>query len=434
MRFIFSLTFVLALVLSCTDDDDTNTLPPVVEEEAEEIPVDTTSTNKSVTFFNRDLVMDSYVLVNDAAANRVFLMDKEANILHEWPLNGNRLGNDAFLLPDGRLLIMLEVEDPQIGLGGFGGKIQLLDRDGNIDWEYEYSSNTHIAHHDAEMLPNGNILFQTWERKTKEEAIAAGSKLDTTLVVDALLEVNPITNDIVWKWSSWDHLIQDHDQLQNNFGMISENPQLIDLNYVEEESGDIMHANGISYDAEKDVIYLSVNFYSEVWVIDHSTTIAEAAASTGGNGGKGGDLLYRFGNPEAYQNMNGVRLFDHNHFPNLLSGTDTGKMLIYSNGFTSEQSTVYELQLPDTFVLLPNTNNEPSIVWSFTDTDLFAPRVSGAVRLPNGNTLIAEGDFGLWEVSNDKEILWKYEKNGFYWRGYHYDKNAEAVMNLNLGI
>jgi len=36
-------------------------------------------------------------------------------------------------------------------------------------------------------------------------------------------------------------------------------------------------------------------------VIDHSTTTAQAAGHSGGTYGKGGDLLYRWGNPNAYQ-------------------------------------------------------------------------------------------------------------------------------------
>ena len=39
----------------------------------------------------------------------------------------------------------------------------------------------------------------------------------------------------------------------------------------------------------------------------------------------------------------------------------------------------------------------------------FSPFISGASRLPNGNTLINEGDDGIFrEVTYDKEIVWRY--------------------------
>ena len=166
----------------------------------------------------------------------------------------------------------------------------------------------HIAHHDVEMLPNGNILIMVWERKTAEEAELAGSNLAIDIFPEAIIEVDPSTDEIIWEWHAWDHLIQDFDDLKANFGTIADNPQLINLNYVPDELGDIMHGNGITYDKTNDLIFLSINFYHEVWVIDHSTTTEESATNTGGTYNKGGDLVYRFGNPTAYDNQAGERL------------------------------------------------------------------------------------------------------------------------------
>jgi hypothetical protein len=196
-----------------------------------------------------------------------------------------------------------------------------------------------------------------------------------------------------------------------------------------------MHCNGLDYDTDKDVIYLSINFYSEVWVIDHSTSTEEAQTSIGGNYNKGGDLIYRFGNPNTYNSI-GDKIFDFNHFPNLLeNGVDgEGNILIYVNGNTNGQSIVYELEMPNNFNLLENSNNEPNIIWSFTDENLFAYKLSGAIRLSNGNTLITESDYGFWEVTNGGEIVWKYKADEEinFWRSYHYRDDSEAVQNLGL--
>lgn len=390
-----------------------------------------------VEILNSDKIDDNYILVNDAAANRVYLMNKEARLLHEWSLSNN-IGNDVILLPSGKLLASLESDDPQILLGGKGGRLQIINPDETLEWDFIYSSIKGETHHDVELLPNGNIIAMVWERTIAEQALQAGYMLDEDIFPESIIEINPITNDIVWEWHSLNHLIQDHDETKDNFGIVSAHPERIDLNYVPnsnseiETKGDIMHANAIAYDEINDVILLSVNFFSEVWVIDHSTSTEEANGSLGGTYNKGGNLIYRFGNPEAYQNTEGIRLFRNNHFPNLLTGEDTGKLLIFSNGNGLEQSTVFELELPSTYELKTNTNNEPKITWSFTDPDLYSAKVSGAVSLPNGNILITEGDFGFWEVTREKEIVWKCNSEGFFWRGYHYSKSAPEILSLGI--
>lgn len=441
---LFMLLVSLAWLQSCSSDEvpevDSEMIvdeepipeePEPVDEEPDFVPEGT------VEVLDTDKIDGNYILVNDAASNRVFLMDKEARLLHEWTLTNN-IGNDVFLLPNGKLLASLETDDPLIGLGGKGGRLQFVAPDGTVEWDFLHSSLEGETHHDAELLPNGNIIAMVWERRTAEEAAQAGFMLDNDAFVESIIEINPATDEIVWEWHSWDHLIQDHDETQDNYGIISDHPERIDINYVPksgasvEIKGDIMHANGIAYDEVNDVILLSVNFYSEVWAIDHSTTTETAAGHSGGNYGKGGDLVYRFGNPEAYQNSAGTRMFHNNHFPNLLKGEDQGKLFIFSNGNGIGQSTVFELELPSVYDLQANTNNELKVTWSFTDPDLYSAKVSGAVPLPNGNILITEGDFGFWEVTREKEVVWKFNAVGFFWRGYSYAKNAPEIMALDL--
>ena len=444
IRFTSLILFIFLTfgVLSCKNDDTFS-----IEPETTEDPDSTDDSNSgededtaagfdgSTDFINPDLVFDSYILVNDANSNRAFLIDKNANLLFEWPL-GNNIGNDVFLLPDNRLLAILEADTPLITFGGKGGKIQFIQKDGTIDWNFEYSTEDYITHHDVELLPNGNVIALVWERMPIQEAIVNGSVHNRDLYTEAIIEIDPKTDQIVWEWHSWDHLVQDYDDTKENFGIISDNPQLINFNYTQQqEDGDIMHSNGIAYDEVNDLIFMSVNFFHEVWVIDHSTNTMEATSSTGGNYEKGGDLVYRFGNPTAYNNSMGDRLFYNNHFPNLIDTEVSGQknMLIFVNNMNNtEQSVVYELQFPNIFELLPNTNNEPEIVWSFTDPELYSPKVSGAVTLPNGNRLITEGDFGFWEVTTDGEVVWKLSSEGFFWRGYHYNKDAPEIEALGF--
>ena len=448
------LSSVLLLLLcsffflqGCTEDDSPpippeETIDPTPIEPEPETPdpepeVPDFTPEGTITLLDETKVDNNYILVNNAAANRAYLMDKEARLLYEWDLTSN-IGNDVFLLPNGKLLASLEVEDPLIKLGGQGGKLQFVAPDGTVEWNFDYSSLDGETHHDAELLPNGNVLAMVWQRTSSELAVQAGFMIEEDVFPESIIEIDPETNEIVWEWHSWDHLIQDFDETKDNHGVISEHPELIDINYVVKAEasadikGDIMHANAITYDEANDVILLSVNFFSEVWAIDHSTTSEEAASNSGGNYGKGGNLIYRFGNPETYENTAGNRLFHNNHFPNLLKGTNQGKLLIFSNGNDVNQSTVFELELPTEYSLQSGTNNEPKVTWSFTDPDLYSPKVSGAVPLPNGNILITEGDFGFWEVTREKEVVWKFNSPGFYWRGYHYNKDAPEIKLLGL--
>ena len=426
------ILLILTLIFSCSNTD--NDINKEIEQ-IEEIEIIPTSFTENVEVYNEELVHKGYVLAVYGNNDTSYLLDKGGNIIKEWPFDSNT-GNDVELLTNGKLIGIFKIDNPPFTFGGYGGVIKILNIDGVVEWEYTFDTSLGLAHHDVEMLPNGNVLFLVWEEVDNITAQNNGAITTNNIYPEALIEVNPKTNNIEWEWHSKDHFIQDTNTNALNFGNVSENPQLIDINYNVVPNGDIMHANGINYDPNKDVIYLSVNFYDEVWVIDHSTTSTQAALHTGGNYNKGGDLLYRFGNPEAYKNSFGTRLFYNNHTPELLKNDvpGAGNFLIYNNGNNNSQSIVYELEIPDSFNLLPNSNNEPPVVWSFSNPDLHYQRVSGADRLPNGNTLICEGDYGFWEVTIDGEIVWKYATLSLdiLWRGYGFSGNNDGILNLDL--
>jgi len=423
MNRIYFFTIIILLFYNCSNNDNSLNSEPIV-------------LTDNIEAYNEDLIDDSLVLAVENGGNKAYLLNKLGEKTFEWFFD-TRLGNDLELLPDGRLIGIFKINEPDIGFGGYGGILKILDSNSSVEWQYTYASSDYIAHHEVEMLPNGNILFLAWERLSAFEAQELGINTIVDIYPEALIEMETQSNQIVWKWNSIDHIIQDQFSTLPNYGNVSENPQLIDINYNLEENGDIMHANGIDFDEERDVIFLSINGYNEIWAIDHSTSLTEVATNSGGNYDKGGNLLYRFGNPEAYQNTNGLRLFYNNHFPNLLENgvPGNGNMLVFVNKYNNmQQSVVYELKIPELLSLNADINNEPQIVWEFTHPDLFYKIVSGAVRLNNGNTLICEGDYGFWEVTNEKEVVWKYNSKiqSSYWRGYNYNYDSDAIKNLGL--
>ncbi len=186
---------------------------------------------------------------------------------------------------------------------------------------------------------------------------------------------------------------------------------------------DWTHFNSVAYNAELDQLVVSVHNFSEIWIIDHSTTTAEAASHKGGKQGVGGDLLYRWGNPRAYRSGTNVdqRLFaQHNAswIPKGLKGA--GHLLVFNNGARRPDGTyssVDEIELPvdsqghyTRQTSLPFGPDKP--IWSYiapNKSEFFAMLISGAQRLPNGNTLVCSGPDGtVFEVAGENEVVWKY--------------------------
>jgi len=184
------------------------------------------------------------------------------------------------------------------------------------------------------------------------------------------------------------------------------------------------HCNGIDYNAALDQIVISVRQFSEAWVIDHSTTPTEAAGSSGGNCGKGGDLLYRWGNPTAYDRggASDQRLFvQHNvHWipPNRIGD---GHFLVFNNGtgrpggnYSSVDEWISPLDGSGCYTQQMDGSWGPTgACWSYTTTPkttFYSHHISGAQRMTNGNTLICDGEGGhFFEVTYSGQEVWSYE-------------------------
>ena len=254
-----------------------------------------------------------YTLFYPDIQSTVFLIDDCGQIVHQWDDsdNGARPGPVAYLLPDGRLLRAKRYtplfEGPTFGSGGAGGVIELLSWEGEVLWTYVVANSTERQHHDVHYMPNGHILILAYERFGLPAMIENG--FDTTqfsieeIWSEKIIEIDPATDSIHWEWHAWDHLVQDFDEAQLNFGTIAAHPEKIDLNYQEfaEERADWIHANALDYNPELDQIMISARNFNEIWIIDHSTSTEEAAGSSGGNSDMGGDLIWRWGSPQAYQ-------------------------------------------------------------------------------------------------------------------------------------
>jgi len=228
--------------------------------------------------------------------------------------------------------------------GGEGGRLEEFDWDGNLVWEFEYSSDQYLSHHDIAPLPNGSVLLLVVEKKSYEECLAAGFTpemlRDGELIPDSVIEVQPTRpkgGKIVWEWHVWDHLVQDFDRTKANYGDMAAHPELNDVNCNGRPVPAFWnHMNPIDYNPKLDQILLSVRGCNEIWVLDHSTTTQQAAGHTGGKAGKGGDLIYRWGNPAAYRrgtvsDKQLVQQHDAQWIPDGYPGA--GHITIFNNGY-----------------------------------------------------------------------------------------------------
>ena len=387
------------------------------------------SQNTIGTIINSENSYDAYTLFT--TGKETFLINNCGQVINQWTSAFNS-GKSVYLLENGNLLRASAGPNPgNIAIPGVGGRIELFDWEGNVLWGYVYSDLNASQHHDIYPMPNGNILVLAASILTDTEAIQLGRKpsnlTSNQLYNEHILEIEPQGTDavnIIWRWDFKDHFIQDFDNTKDNFGVISENHQLMDINFLGESNGNAnwMHINSVHYNEDLDQIILGSKTLSEFYIIDHSTTTEEAATNSGGTYGKGGDLLYRWGNPRAYGQgaLVDQKLFGQ-HNPHWISNglLGEGKIILYNNGIN--RATLYsEINIitpptsaPGVYIKNSNTSfgpiNPDYIYPSVGNTDFYSPILSSAQRLPNNNILICEGTSGrFFEIDSNDTIVWEY--------------------------
>ena len=423
-----------------------------------------------------DRAFEGYTLVHDGAfggqnANRIYLTDMNGEMVHQWePGRYQPEGSVAYLLENGLLLRTVSSHHWMRGDHypvGSAGTVQLLDWDSNVVWEYEMDvPGKHVFHHDVDYMPNGNILAIAYTGFSPEEARAMGwdgvFPADAeTVWLDKVVELQPNLDDgsteIVWQWNSWDHLVQDKFPDRANFGDVESAVGKIDINYLREGyvlfiGGQMQHVNSVDYNAELDQIVLSSAAYGELWFIDHGTTMAEAAGDGGGRYGRGGDLIYRWGNPSTTRSgtLDDATLYWQHDARWITEGLPgAGNLLVYNNGtkrrldgtfdpelgmdFENSYTDLLEVRLPVRADGSYDTGREPELVWSWNldaEEDYFSPFMSGWDRMPNGNTIFVNGhNKQIIEVTPAGERVLDYmvPENGRQYRVYKYPVDYPGI-------
>ncbi|WP_411768638.1 aryl-sulfate sulfotransferase [Winogradskyella sp. A3E31] len=380
------------------------------------------------TIINTEDAAPGYTLFT--ASTETYLINNCGEVINQWS-SVYPPGNAVYLLEDGSILRAGRTSSGDITFGGQGGIVEKFDWDGNLTWQYLYDTPQMRQHHDVYPMPNGNVLILAATVMSNAEAIQAGRNPsllpESDLYNEQVIEVTPSGLNgaiVVWEWNINDHLIQDFDATKDNFGDVGLSQGKLDINFLNGGSGgsNWLHMNSVQYNEALDQIILSSRNLSEIYIIDHSTTSLEAASSSGGTYGNGGDFLYRWGNPQSYRHGDETdRLLYGQHYPYIIEDglIDAGKMILFNNGNgrTPLFSDVYVFTLPESspgfYNYTANTAYAPLapdyIYNTPTPTDFYSSILSSAQRLPNGNTLICEGFNGrFFEIDQLENKVWEY--------------------------
>ena len=388
-------------------------------------------------------VSEGYVLFSPSRNKEVFLIDPCGEKVNQWTFTETP-GATCYLLANGNLLR--------------AGKenIEIRDWDNNVVWTYPTTANGIEQHHDIEPLPNGNILCIVRDNYTQSQMTTEGrnpANTDAEFQLEKIIEVQPVgTNqaNIVWEWKFIDHLVQDFDATKANHGVVENHPELLDINYNNGATTDFIHFNGIDYNATLDQIIISARHLSEIMIIDHSTTTVEAASHTGGNSGKGGDFLWRWGNPQVYRQGTEAdrKLFLQHAAMWVEDGyLDVGKISVFNNGEPDSAQTYSSVHLIEPeivngqYTMANNRFNPSNFDWSWNGSILGVTvsqdRQSGAQSQPNGNFIICEALLGrISEITKSGTLLWSYKNpTGIYFPANgnttYYNQFSNIPANVN---
>ncbi|MBL7888219.1 MAG: aryl-sulfate sulfotransferase [Bacteroidia bacterium] len=369
----------------------------------------------------------SYSIKNSTTA---YLLDTNGTTYHTWTdLTGKKTGYSTYVMPGGYLWRGIAKTGNSFTGGPICGEVQKLDYNGNVVWDYVYSTTAYCSHHDICPMPNGNVLLIAYETKTSGEVAAAGcSTYSGTMWPDKIVEVMPTgatTGTVVWEWHAWDHLVQNTNASAANYQTsIVNHPELLNINYNAQK--DWLHLNGVHYNPILDQITFSSHNLSEIYVIDHSTATAEAATHSGGNSGKGGDILYRWGNPAAY-GATGTKILNVVHDAHWIAEDcpNGGELMGYNNQGISTTASCTDIFNPPVagynYSITLGSAYLPSTYTLRQASGGYNSNEGGAQQLPNGNILISMGISGyIKEFSPTGTLLWSKTLTGANAKAFRY--------------
>ncbi|GHB12029.1 aryl-sulfate sulfotransferase [Salinicola rhizosphaerae] len=357
------------------------------------------------TVYDPDRAYNGFVLFpgNDG---KTHLIDMNGNQVHEWdyesfppvPLSADQAGGEK-----GHLLVQLARADklPEHASPGNGltnASVGEVDWDGNVEWQWGSQAHPVYQHHDMRKLPNGNNLVMTAD--TREL-----NGFDYPVIDNAVEEVDA-DGKVVWEWKAGDHLDEmGFSDVAMRSLKDSEDPDFLHLNTATPVGPNRWFDEGDERFAPDNILVNSRNA-NVMFIVDRDT----------------GEIVWRIGPDFPALQLTGklgrpidqtVGAHDAHFIPEGLPGA--GNLLLFDNqgnagfppskqGFFSSSRVIEVDPTTDKIVWQYTGNMSGRSSWTF-----YSSFISSARRLPNGNTLIDEGQNGrLFQVTPKGEIVWEY--------------------------
>ncbi len=376
-----------------------------------------------------------YTLITIDNSTKSLLVDTNGNTVHTIQCPSGSAAYSSYLTKGGYLYRSIKVSNNAFSNGGSTGGFQKWDWHGNLLWEYKISNATEQMHHDIHVMPNGNVLAIVWNVRTAAELTAAGNTTPHVSNPDKIVEIQqngPTTGTVVWQWDAFDHVCQSTDASKPNYySNVNLAPHKLNINYKNGTNNkDWLHLNGLDFNPTLNQIVVSSHNISEFYIIDHSTTTAEAATGVGGIYGKGGDFLYRWGNPLAYNVAGATASFKTVHDAHWVPTNcpRAGYLSAFNNnGASNTQSAVDIINVAQTNGVYTQPAAGASFLPSTHDKRIMcngnSSNKSNGQQLPNGNTLycLAVPSGRVYEVDSNGFTLWVYNANGSMSHAYRYN-------------
>jgi len=319
-----------------------------------------------VTVFERGKAWEGYNLYCSRTSPEAFLIDMQGDPVHGWtyPTAKGAIWDFAILLDGGDLVVVVNFE-----------ALLRLDWDSKLVWSREL-----VVHHDVAQAADGGfhtITSESRQHRGLEVRFPAFLKLSSS-------------GETLERWSTYEHLREIQQSLEPEF--------FLDTILDEIEADASETRPGLD---RKSKLY---NYF-------HANTVTSLGASELGRV----DPRFRSGNLLiCLRNVNQILVLDQDdkrilwswgagelqrpHHPTFL---ENGRILIFDNGVERGYSRVLELE--------PVTGK---VEWQYVadpPMSFYTRQKGSAQRLPNGNTLICEGDPGrAFEVTRAGEIVWEW--------------------------